>query len=63
MIVVTFIDIKHRQNELVFVLDQLLKKLNVIWVPEVIACKHIDLIHQVLLALRKGTLWPFEIGS
>ena len=63
MVVIALIDIKHGQNQLVLILDQLLKQLDVIRIPEMIPCQHIDLIHQVLLALRQRTLGSLHVGA
>ena len=45
MVVITLVDIKHRQDELIFILDQLLEKLYIVRVPEVVSSQHVDLIH------------------
>lgn len=52
MVVVTFVDIKHSNDKLVFVMDEFLQKLDIVRISEVIPCQHINLVHQVLLSLR-----------
>ena len=63
MIIVAFVDIENRQNQLVFILDQLLKKLYIIRISEIEASQHVHLIHQVLLPLWQRALRPLEVGA
>ena len=37
MVIVALVNIKHRQDELIFILNQLLEKLNIVGVPEVVS--------------------------
>ena len=63
MVVITLVDIKYRQDKLIFILDQLLEKLNIVRIPEVVSSKHVDLIHEVLFFLRQGALGSLQVGS
>ena len=63
VVVVALVDVKHSQNQLVFVLNQLLQQLNVIRVSESIASQQVHLVHQVLLPLGQWALWPLEVRT
>jgi hypothetical protein len=56
MVAVAFKYLKSGHDKCVFLLDELLEQLDVIWVAEVVLGETIDIVHQLVLALRKGTL-------
>ena len=55
--------IKGRKNEFVFIVDQLLQQLNVIWVSKVVTSETVDVRHELLFAFGHGALWAFTVGS
>ncbi len=44
-------------------MNQLLKKLNVVWVRKVVTSQAVNVCHELLLAFGHGTLWAFAVGT
>ena len=63
VVIVTLIDIKDCQDIVIFILDELLEELDIVWISEVVTGKHVDLVHQVLFALWQGTLRSLEVST
>ena len=63
MVLVTVEYIEGREDEFVFIMNQLLKKLNVVWVRKVVTSQAVNVCHELLLAFGHGTLWAFAVGT
>ena len=63
MVFVAVKNIKSRENELIFVVDQLLEQLNVIWIRKMVPSKAVYVGHQLLLAFWEWTLGSLTVSA
>jgi len=55
MVLIAIKNVKGRQNKFIFIVNQLLEQLNVVWVWEMVPCQTVHICHQLLFTF--GHRW------